>query len=66
MMQRGEGFATSFSFGALIQAMAFVGSLVCGYIADRTGRDREAMAVWWLGGAISVGILVLFNIHALK
>jgi MFS family permease len=66
MMQRGEGFATSFSFGALIQAMAFIGSLVCGYIADRTGRDREAMSVWWFGGAISVGLLVLFNIHALN
>jgi len=66
MMQRGEGFATSFSFGALIQAMAFIGSLLCGYIADRGGVDRQAMAVWWLGGAISVGILVLFNIHALN
>ena len=66
MMQRGEGFATSFSFGALIQAMAFVGSLLCGYIADRGGKDREAMAVWWLGGAVSVGLLVLFNIHALN
>ena len=66
MMQRGEGFATSFSFGALIQAMAFIGSLLCGYIADRGGEDRQAMAAWWLGGAISVGILVLFNIHALN
>ena len=66
MMQRGEGFATSFSFGALIQAMAFVGSLLCGYIADRTGWDRGAMAIWWLGGAISVGILVFFNIHVLN
>jgi AAHS family 4-hydroxybenzoate transporter-like MFS transporter len=66
MMQRGEGFATSFSFGALIQAMAFIGSLLCGYIADRGGKDREAMAVWWLGGAISVGILALVNNHALN
>jgi MFS transporter, AAHS family, 4-hydroxybenzoate transporter len=66
MMQRGEGFATSFSFGALIQAMAFVGSLLCGYIADRCGKDREAMAAWWLGGAVSVGVLVLFNIHVLN
>jgi len=66
MMQRGEGFATSFSFGALIQAMAFVGSLLCGYIADRGGKDREAMAAWWLGGAISVTILVLVNVHALN
>lgn len=66
MMRRGEGFATSFSFGALIQAMAFVGSLLCGYIADRQGKDREAMAAWWLGGAASVGLLVLFNTHALN
>jgi AAHS family 4-hydroxybenzoate transporter-like MFS transporter len=66
MMQRGEGFATSFSFGALIQAMAFVGGLVCGYVADHASRDREAMAVWWLGGALSVGMLALFNVHALN
>jgi MFS family permease len=66
MMQRGEGFATSFSFGALIQAMAFVGSLLCGHLADRGGKDREAMAVWWLGGAVSVGILVLVNMHVLN
>jgi AAHS family 4-hydroxybenzoate transporter-like MFS transporter len=66
MMQRGEGFATSFSFGALIQAMAFVGSLVCGYIADRGGKDREAMAAWWLGGAISVGILAAVNVPSLN
>jgi sugar phosphate permease len=66
MMQRGEGFATSFSFGALIQAMAFIGSLLCGYLADRRGKDREAMAAWWLGGAISVGILALVNVHGLN
>ncbi len=66
MMQRGEGFATSFSFGALIQAAAFVGGLVCGYIADRGGKDRAAMAAWWLAGAAAVGILVLVNVHWLN
>jgi AAHS family 4-hydroxybenzoate transporter-like MFS transporter len=66
MMQRGEGFATSFSFGALIQAMAFVGGLLCGYVADHASKDREAMAVWWLGGALSVGMLALFNVHSLN
>ena len=66
MMQRGERFATSFGFGALIQATAFVGGLLCGYIADRGGKDRQAMAVWWLGGAVSVGILVFVNAHALN
>lgn len=64
MMQRGEAFATSFGFGALIQVMAFVGSLVCGYIADRGGKDRAAIAVWWLGGALAAGILALVNHHA--
>ena len=24
------------------------------------------MAIWWLGGAVSVGILVLVNVHALN
>ncbi len=66
MMRRGEGFATSFGFGAVIQCMAFLGCLLCGYVADRWQNAREAMALWWLGGAISVGILALVNVHALN
>jgi MFS family permease len=66
MMQRGETFAVSFGFGALIQLMAFAGSLVCGFYADRGGGNRAAMVIWWLGGLISVGILALVNIHALN
>jgi AAHS family 4-hydroxybenzoate transporter-like MFS transporter len=66
MMQRGETFAASFAFGALIQVMAFVGALACGFFADRSGNDRRAMVIWWLGGAVSVGILALANIHALN
>jgi MFS family permease len=66
MMQRGETFAASFGFGALIQVMAFVGSLFCGYFADRSEMDRGAMVIWWLGGAVSVGVLALVNIHALN
>jgi len=66
MMQRGETFAVSFGFGALIQVMAFVGSLACGFYADRTGEPRAAMVLWWLGGALSVGLLAVVNIHALN
>lgn len=66
MMQRGETFAVSFGFGALIQFMAFVGSLICGFFADRSLGDRAAMVIWWLGGATSVGMLALVNIHALN
>ena len=66
MMQRGETFAASFGFGALIQVMGFVGSLLCGRLAERTGRDRSFLFVWWLGGALSVMVLALVNHHALN
>lgn len=66
MIQRGETFAASFGFGALIQGMAFVGSLVCGSIADRTQKPRFAMAAWWAGGAASLAALALVNHHALN
>lgn len=66
MIQRGETFAASFGFGALIQGMAFVGSLLCGSIADRSHKPRIAMAIWWLGGAISLATLALINHHILN
>jgi AAHS family 4-hydroxybenzoate transporter-like MFS transporter len=66
MIQRSETFAASFGFGALIQAMAFVGSLVCGSIADRSHAPRLAMAVWWVGGAVALGTLALVNNHILN
>jgi len=53
MIQRGETFATGFAFGALVQVMGFIGSLVCGYISDRYHSARQAMAVWLLGGALA-------------
>jgi MFS family permease len=66
MMQRGETFAASFAFGALIQVMAFTGSLVCGFLAERNGRDRGAMFLWWLGGTLSVWMIALVNNHVLN
>jgi AAHS family 4-hydroxybenzoate transporter-like MFS transporter len=66
MMQRGESFAASFGFGALMQIMSFVGGLVCGHVADRTGSSRFTLAVWWVLGACSVLALVFFNMHALN
>jgi AAHS family 4-hydroxybenzoate transporter-like MFS transporter len=66
MIQRGETFGASFGFGALIQGMAFIGSLGCGWLTDRLHRPRASMAVWWLGGALAVGALALFNNHALN
>src|SRR5438309_1157168 len=38
MMQRGETFAASFGFGALMQIMLFVAALVLGHLVDKSGR----------------------------
>ena len=66
MIHRGETFAMSFGFGALFQVMGFVGSLLCGLFAERTGRDRTFLFVWWLCGALSVLALALVNYHGLN
>jgi MFS transporter, AAHS family, 4-hydroxybenzoate transporter len=66
MIGRGETFAVSFGFGGLIQVMGFAGSLLCGLLAERTGRDRTFLFVWWMGGALSILALALVNQHALN
>jgi MFS family permease len=66
MMQRGESFAASFGFGALMQIMSFIGGLACGYLADRSGSSRLVLAGWWALGAIAVLLLTVFNVHALN
>lgn len=66
MIGRGETFAASFGFGALIQVMNFLGVVACGHIADRYGSGSRVLAVWWLGGSLSVGILALANYHSLN
>jgi MFS transporter, AAHS family, 4-hydroxybenzoate transporter len=66
MIRRGETFAVSFAFGGLIQIMGFVGALLCGRLAERTGRDRTFLFVWWMGGALSVLALALVNYHVLN
>ena len=63
MMQRGETFSTSFAFGALMQIGSFIGGLACGWISDRRGSARAALACWWLIGAVSVFTLALVNNH---
>lgn len=66
MIRRGEPFAVSFGFGALIQVTGFVGSLLCGLLAERTGKDRPFLFVWWTGGALSVLALALVNYRTLN
>ncbi|MGN6230428.1 MAG: MFS transporter [Trinickia sp.] len=63
MQARGETFAASFAFGALMQVMSFVGGLVCGHLVDRSNRPREWLCAWWAVGALSVLALVFFRTH---
>lgn len=71
MMRRGETFAVSFGFGALILVMNFAGCLVCSYLADsggaaRRGNDRWAMVIWWVAGALAMILLAFLNLHWLN
>jgi AAHS family 4-hydroxybenzoate transporter-like MFS transporter len=66
MLARGETFAASFGYGALILMMNFVGTLAYSYFADRRGQGRAALVVWWIAGAIAAAILAVVNIHVLN
>jgi AAHS family 4-hydroxybenzoate transporter-like MFS transporter len=63
MLQRGQGFAASFGFGALLQISTFVGGLACGYLADRLGSRRVVIGSWWVLGAASVLALAVSRSH---
>ena len=63
MMQRGETFAASFGFGALMQIMSFVGALVLGHLVDKSGSSRGLIATWWAIGGLAVLSLVVLNDH---
>ena len=63
MQARGETFAASFAFGALMQVMSFVGGLVCGHLVDRSNCPRQWLGVWWTVGGFSVLALVFFHTH---
>ena len=63
MQARGETFAASFAFGAMMQVMSFVGGLVCGHLVDRSGRARQWLCAWWAAGALSVLALVFLHTH---
>lgn len=63
MATRGEGFATSFGYGALLQVMSLAGAFACGAIADRRGGRKVPLAIWWLFGGLSVLLLATVNSH---
>ena len=66
MIQRGETFAASFGFGALMQIMSFVGGIVLGHLVDRFGHNRGLLGLWWAFGGCAVLTLVFFNDHVVN
>src|SRR5579863_3492759 len=65
MIQRGESFASGFSYGALMQATSFVGGLTLAMLADRGfAPTPRLLGAWWIIGGIAVGTLVFVNSHA--
>jgi AAHS family 4-hydroxybenzoate transporter-like MFS transporter len=65
MIQRGESFASGFSYGALMQATSFVGGLTLAMLADRGfASTPRLLSAWWIIGGIAVATLVFVNSHA--
>ena len=64
MLKRGETFAASFGFGALMQATSFFGGLALAMLADRGfSSTPRLLGGWWAVGGIAVGALVFVNGH---
>jgi MFS transporter, AAHS family, 4-hydroxybenzoate transporter len=66
MIQRGETFAASFGFGALMQIMSFVGGIFLGHLVDRFGHNRGLLGLWWGLGGCAVLTLVFLNDHVVN
>jgi AAHS family 4-hydroxybenzoate transporter-like MFS transporter len=65
MIQRGESFASGFSYGALMQATSFIGGLTLAMLADRGfAPTPRLLSAWWIIGGLAVGSLVFVNSHA--
>jgi AAHS family 4-hydroxybenzoate transporter-like MFS transporter len=64
MIKRGETFAASFGFGALMQATSFFGGLGLAMLADRgLAATPRLLGAWWAVGGLAVGSLVFVNTH---
>lgn len=65
MIQRGESFASGFSYGALMQGTSFIGGLTLAMLADRGfAPTPRLLGLWWIVGGVAVGTLVFVNSHA--
>jgi len=67
MMKRGETFAASFGFGALMQVTSFIGGLALAMLADRRPAvSTRLLAAWWALGGLSVLALIFYGGHAVN
>lgn len=65
MMRRGESFAASFGFGALMQVTSFLGGLALAMLVDRRpALSAGLLAAWWALGGVSVLALLVLDGHA--
>ena len=64
MIKRGETFAASFGFGALMQATSFLGGLALAMLVDRNLKlAPRYLSAWWLIGGVAVLALVFVSGH---
>ncbi len=67
MMARGETFAASFGFGALMQTMSFVGGLTLAILVDRRPAASPALlGCWWALGGVAVMTLAFAGGHVVN
>jgi len=57
MIQRGHGFATGYTFGAVLQVMSIVGAIAGGFIADRYLGARRSLMLWCALGAVATLVI---------
>lgn len=61
LLKRGENLSHSFAYGSLLVFASAFGSLLSGFVADRTGNRRLTMSIAWLLGASAIGMLALLE-----
>lgn len=59
MIQRGEGFATGFSFGAVLQGFSVIGAFAGGLVADRYLGARRTLMVWCALGTVAALVIAV-------
>jgi MFS family permease len=62
MIQRGEGFAGGFAFGAVLQGFGALGGAAAAYLADRRLGQRLTVIIFALLAAVAALLVAGFNV----